>query len=62
MSRGGWAALPRGAKGLSAVCDCGIPDHTHLLLLIKEPVLSLGRLFSLWFSDTTIYMAQNEVC
>ena len=19
-----WAALPRGAKGLSAVCDCGI--------------------------------------
>ena len=26
-------ALPRGAMGLSAVCDCGISDHTHLLFL-----------------------------
>ena len=24
VSRGGWAALPRGAVGLSAVCGCGI--------------------------------------
>ena len=24
MSRDGWEALPRGATGLSAVCDCGI--------------------------------------
>ena len=24
VSRGGWAALPHGASGLSAVCDCGI--------------------------------------
>ena len=24
VSRDGWAALPRGATGLSAVCDCGI--------------------------------------
>ena len=24
MPRDGWAALPRGATGLSAVCDCGI--------------------------------------
>ena len=24
-------ALPRGEMGLSAVCDCGIPDHTHFL-------------------------------
>ena len=24
VSRDGWAALPRGASGLSAVCDCGI--------------------------------------
>ena len=22
-------ALPRGAIGMSTVCDCGIPDHTH---------------------------------
>ena len=24
VSRDGWAALPPGASGLSAVCDCGI--------------------------------------
>ena len=24
VSCDGWAALPRGATGLSAVCDCGI--------------------------------------
>ena len=24
-------ALSRGAVGWSAVCDCGIPDHTHSL-------------------------------
>ena len=24
VSRGGWVALPRGAMGLSAVCDCDI--------------------------------------
>ena len=24
MSRDGWVALPPGAMGLSAVCDCGI--------------------------------------
>ena len=22
--------LPHGTMGWSAVCDCGIPDHTHL--------------------------------
>ena len=27
-------ALPHGAIGLSAVCDYGIPYHTHLLFLI----------------------------
>ena len=26
-------ALPRGATGLSAVCDCGHTHHTHLLFL-----------------------------
>ena len=40
MSRGSWAALPRGAMGLSAVCDCGInfPDHTHLLFFMIQRV------------------------
>ena len=31
MSHDGWVALPRGAMGLSAVSNCGIPDHAHLL-------------------------------
>ena len=29
-------ARPHGAMGLSAVCHCGTPDHTHLLLLGSE--------------------------
>ena len=31
MSHDCCVALPSCAVGLSAVCDCGIPDHTHLL-------------------------------
>ena len=30
-------AHPRGVMALSAVCDCGIPDHTHLLFLSWLP-------------------------
>ena len=33
MSRDGCVALPRGAMGLSAICDYGIPDQTYLLFL-----------------------------
>ena len=29
-------ARPHDATGLSAVCECGIADHTHLLLLHFE--------------------------
>ena len=32
-------ALPHDATDLSAVCDCGIPDHTHLLLLVSNRLL-----------------------
>ena len=31
MSRNYCVVLPRGATGLSAVCDCGTPDRSHLL-------------------------------
>ena len=31
VSRDCCGALPRGAINLSAVCDCGISDHAHLL-------------------------------
>ena len=40
MSRGGWAALPRGAAGLSAVCDCGI-SRSYSLFLISPRVRTL---------------------
>ena len=28
--------LPHGATGLSAVCDCGVPDYTYLLFFLKK--------------------------
>ena len=34
MSRDGCVALPHVAMGLSAVCYCGITDHTHLLFFV----------------------------
>ena len=36
MSRDGWAALPRGATGLSAVCDCGISWSYSLTIFEQE--------------------------
>ena len=33
MSHDCCVTLPHDAMGLSAVCDCGSPDHTHLLFL-----------------------------
>ena len=35
MSRDGWVALPRGAIGLSAVCDCGISWPYSLTIIDK---------------------------
>ena len=32
VSRDGWGALPRGATGLSAVCDCGISGSYSLTI------------------------------
>ena len=29
-------ALPHGAVDWSVVCECGIPDHTHVLVFISE--------------------------
>ena len=41
MSRDGWAALPRGATGLSAVCDCGISWSYSLTIFsqIADPII-----------------------
>ena len=36
MSRDGWAALPRDATGLSAVCDCGISWSYSLTIFVAR--------------------------
>ena len=36
MSRGGWAALPRGATGCLQFVIVVFSDHTHLLFLNKN--------------------------
>ena len=40
MSRDGWAAVPRGATGLSAVCDFGISYSYLLTILVTIPLPS----------------------
>ena len=39
VSRGGWAALPRGATGCLQFVIVVFPDHTHLLFLCLICVL-----------------------
>ena len=41
MSCDGWAALPRGATGLSAVCDCGISWSYSLTIYFSISFLPL---------------------
>ena len=36
VSRDGWVALPRGATGLSAVCDCGISRSYSLTIFARK--------------------------
>ena len=40
MSRDGWEALPRGAMGLSAVCDCGISWSYSLTIWTQYLLIS----------------------
>ena len=46
MSRGGWAALPRGAMGLAAVCDCGISRSYSLTIILEFEVPNKGLFVS----------------
>ena len=48
MSRGGWAALPRGATGLSAFVIVVFPDHTHLLVLKCFIITVMGAAILIW--------------
>ena len=56
MSRDVWAALPRGAKGLSAVCDCGISLSYSLTIFVVRLPLKTGFLASrpIYYHYTTI--------
>ena len=36
-------ALPRGAMGLSAVCDVVFPDHTYLLFFVVYMHLGIAE-------------------
>ena len=43
MSRGGWAALPRGVTGCLQFVIVVFPDHTHLLFLWKIKSIEFFR-------------------
>ena len=47
VSRDGNVALPRGAMGLFAVCDCGISLSYSLFLLFYVPPIVCGVIFVL---------------
>ena len=56
------AALPRGAICLSAVCDCGIPDHTHFMKfqqLIKSEMLEKTNFLAFKLSYWVFIMLIN---
>ena len=40
--------LPRGPMGLSAVCDSGVPDHTHLLFMCKFESFHMNGCNNIW--------------
>ena len=61
MSRGGWAALPRGATVLFAVCDCGISGSYSLTIffiamgLIWADSFMIVGFTSFIFNDIGLY-------
>ena len=42
MSRDGWAALPRGATGLSVVVIVVFPDNTHYFCTVQAGISESG--------------------
>ena len=57
MSRDGGAALPRGATGLSAVCDCGISRSYSLTTF--GAVILLGKIVS--FQIISVYFSKTSI-
>ena len=60
MSREGWAALPCCATGLSAVCDCGISDHTHLLFLGHGTIWCISFGYNLQIIFITFFISRTQ--
>ena len=60
MSRDGWAALPRGAKGLSAVCDCGISWSYSLTNFGCMSGLRHFKVFPEWVSLECFMTVSNQ--
>ena len=54
--RDGCVVLPRGAMGLSSVCDCVFSDHTHLLFFLQNSEPDLDPNFSSLFPVSTYYI------
>ena len=66
MSRDGWAALPRGATGLSAVCDCGISwsDSLTICVAMRPNYICYMCVFVCLYSTLFPYgvMGWSETC
>ena len=63
MSRDGWVALPRGAMGLSAVCDCGISwSYSLTIFNIVEDCVK-NWIFMIFHSKSIFhYNHQMSIC
>ena len=59
MSRDGWAALPRGATGLSAVCDCGISWSYSLTFFA---IACFSSLVFVWVTISAFWLCNCNAC
>ena len=55
----GWAALPRGAPGLSAVCECGISWSYSLTIFLG--IINFANIFLNFIDDTTIWYLNSKL-
>ena len=60
MSRDGWATLPCGATGLSAVCDCGI-SRSYSLTIFKARDSNATSLSTYDFSTLYTTLPHNLI-
>ena len=62
MSHDGWVALPRGAMGLSAVCDCGISwSYSLTIFKVKIEIPLQVRKWKINLSKSVQYWKYKKV-